>query len=161
MLIPLTRGLFAIVDADVADRTSELTWFASKATTANTYYASTTVRRSDGGRTTLSLHRFLWDSWGNPATPEIDHANRNGLDCRRENLRAATSSQNKQNTSKRRTNTSGYKGVYWNKKTNKWFAQIICNGKQRHLGSFSDPVVASEAYARAARALFGEFAREA
>lgn len=109
----------------------------------------------------MSLHRFLWSLWKLPETPDIDHKNRNGLDCRRENLRAATSSQNLGNTAKKRTNTSGFKGVYWHRKLNKWFAQITCNGKQRHLGCFAEKEAAADAYIRAAKELFGEFARAA
>jgi hypothetical protein len=96
---------------------------------------------------------------GRDLAPIGTYANRDGLDCRRENLRAATSTQNHANTTKRRNNSSGFKGVFWHRRLSKWFAQITCNGKQRHLGCFADKESAADAYARAARELFGEFAR--
>lgn len=158
--IPLACGRFVTVDRDVAGRVAQFKWSAKKRKTGG-FYAQTSSRRPDGRRTSITLHRFLWDLWGLPATPEIDHVNRDGLDCRRENLRAATSSQNKQNVSKRSTNTSGFKGVYWHRRLGKWFAQITCDGKQRHLGCFTEKEEAARAYARAAVELFGEFARTA
>ena len=36
------------------------------------------------------------------------------------------------------TNTSGYNGVYFNKKNEKWVAQIGFKGKTFYLGSFDD-----------------------
>jgi hypothetical protein len=56
------------------------------------------------------------------------------------------------------TNTSGFKGVWWNKKAEKWKGQIQVDGKKIHLGLFSDPTVAARAYDEAATEHFGEFA---
>lgn len=36
------------------------------------------------------------------------------------------------------TNTSGYNGVYRNKRNGKWAAQITFKGKTYYLGSYSD-----------------------
>lgn len=74
--------------------------------------------------------------------------------------REATTSQNNQNVGIRRHNTSGYKGVTWNKWHQKWRAQIAVDGRnQHHLGYFDDPREAALAYDAAAVELHGEFAK--
>ena len=45
--------------------------------------------------------------------------------------------------------SSKYKGVYWNKATNKWVPRITINGKQTHLGSFTSEEAAAEVYQKA------------
>lgn len=87
-----------------------------------------------------------------------DHINRNGLDNRRINLRAATAFQNLGNQALRSTNKSGYKGVNWNRLRRKWQGSIKIHGRSRHLGMFTDPVDAARAYNAAALEAWGEFA---
>jgi len=90
----------------------------------------------------------------------IDHANCDPNDNRLSNLRLATVSQNAANQRNHRASDLP-KGITWHKKTKKWQAQIKKDGKNYHLGLFTDPADAHEAYACAARELFGEFARAA
>jgi hypothetical protein len=58
-------------------------------------------------------------------------------------------SLNKFMTNTKLTNTSGYIGVCWNKRDNKWVAGIGIDGKRKHIGYFNDPEDASEAYKKA------------
>ena len=44
------------------------------------------------------------------------------------------------------TNTSGYRGVCFNKKANKWVAHIGINAKLKYLGLFETPLEAAKAY---------------
>ena len=66
----------------------------------------------------------------------VDHIDNNIQNNNLINLRWATKSQNSQNRSMSTRNTSGVKGVSWNKNTNKWRADICINGKKIRLGSF-------------------------
>lgn len=89
---------------------------------------------------------------------ECDHRNHNGLDNRRSNLRAGTTSQNQMNQ-RHQKNKLGYKGVYRGKsRTSPWIASIRHNNKLHRLGSFADQLEAALAYDKAAQELFGEFA---
>jgi hypothetical protein len=109
-------------------------------------------------------HRIAWTKvYGKiPDDLEIDHKNVNSLDNRLCNLRLSTHSQNNANGHKMgRLQTSKYKGVYWNKRQNKWQAQITVDGKNRYLGLFEDEYQAHLAFVRASAEAFGEFARAA
>ena len=48
-------------------------------------------------------------------------------------------------------NTSGYKGVSWDKRRRKYIVQITIRGEQKRLGSFNNPKLAAMIYDRAAR----------
>lgn len=91
-----------------------------------------------------------------PEGMQGDHINRNKLDNRKTNLRVATASQNQANRRMPKTNTSGYKGVRWDR--GKWRAYIGVDGKDRHLGRFVNITDAAKAYDVAALAVFGDFA---
>lgn len=87
-----------------------------------------------------------------------DHEDRNPLNNRRYNLRIATATENAQNSSINKNNTSGFIGVGWNKKTAKWVAYIIVNKKHLHLGYFSNKIDAIKARLNAEAKYFKEFA---
>lgn len=88
----------------------------------------------------------------------LDHKNNITKDCRKENLRPATRSQNGQNQPAFINNTSGFKGVNFHKGSKKWHARIRANGTRYHLGDFNSAEEAHEAYKKAAVKYFGEFA---
>jgi len=111
------------------------------------------VKRSIGKKSIL-LHRDLLN---NPIGLEVDHLDHNGLNNKRDNLRVCTSSQNKQNMRVRRDNKLGIKGVYYNKKERKYYAQIKLE-KRIWLGSYNTAEEANAAYQKAANKLFKEFA---
>jgi hypothetical protein len=91
--------------------------------------------------------------------PEIvDHKNRNILDDRIENLRAANKSQNNMNSSSRRGSSSIYLGVSYDKVKKLWRARIFTSNKNKHLGRFVNEVDAALAYNKAALLYHKEFA---
>ena len=86
-----------------------------------------------------------------------DHANRNPLDNRKENLRKATPEENAANHSRQKSNKSGVIGVHWSKNSGKWRATLRKSGvtvMARDFDSFNDAVVAR---LLAEVAFFGEF----
>lgn len=98
------------------------------------------------------LHRLAWlYVYGTWPKEEIDHINRIRTDNRISNLREANRIENGQNRSISKANTSGYKGVYWNKTEKKWHAQIRVNGLRIHLGHYKNIEDAHNAYVEAAK----------
>ena len=87
---------------------------------------------------------------------ETDHINRNKLDNQRHNLRVATRKQNLYNRAARK-NISHYKGVYWDKKLEKWRSLISVNGKLKHLGFYQDKMIAALIYNIASIGYHGKF----
>ena len=111
----------------------------------------------------ISMHSFVVDilTFGASQKRIIDHINGNGLDNRVENLRLCTCSQNFQNSRKRQNCSSIYKGVYYDKGSQKWRA-MICppyNNSSKHIGLFNNEDEAGRAYDAKALELFGEFAK--
>lgn len=95
-------------------------------------------------------HRVAWAFvHGEWPSEHIDHKNGVVSDNRISNLRAATNSENMMNARTPSHNTSGVKGVCFNKLIQKWQAEIIHNKVRHPLGYF---VVKEEAVA-AVRAL--------
>lgn len=105
-------------------------------------------------------HRLAWlYMTGKWPENEIDHKDLNKSNNRWHNLREATCSQNHANKAVQANNSSGFKGVSWNKK--KWRAVLYIAGKQRFLGYFDTPQDAHIAYCNAAKMAYGDFARTA
>jgi hypothetical protein len=92
---------------------------------------------------------------------EIDHRNTIRSDNRWKNLRAVTRTQNNANLPRLKSNTSGFKGVYFCQNTSRWRARVHMHNKMMCLGRFDTPEEAHAAYAVAAKKYFGEFARTA
>lgn len=122
--IKLTQGKFAIVDDIDFEYLSQWKW----------YYCNTGYAR----RTTLShsfMHRIINDT---PKGLLTDHINRNPLDNRRANLRTADKRVNSINRNLQSNNTSGFKGISWNKHLRKWETYIFNNQIKIPLGFFTD-----------------------
>jgi hypothetical protein len=103
-------------------------------------------------------YAFVTSRW---PSKDIDHKNCAPGRNRFSNLRPASQSQNSANSKRRCNNTSGFKGVSWDRERNRWKACICQNGIQMRIGRFKSKRVAAQAYRAAAKKLYGEFARTA
>ena len=154
-MIPLTQGQVALVDADDHAWLSEYKWRYQQGRVG---YAVRSVR-ADGVVTVIQMHRLILEHHGIDMTgKQTDHANRCGLDNRRRNLRPATHYQNMYNRKLHRNNSSGFMGVYWSKRRQKWRANIYAAGRKIFLGRYDDLLDAARAYVAGALEHHGEFA---
>lgn len=105
-------------------------------------------------------HRLAWFYiHGRWPSHEIDHINGVRNDNRLANLREATHAQNLANIGIPKHNTSGLKGVCFDKSRGKWVAGINRKGTRINLGRFDTAEQAHAAYLAAAKVLHREFAR--
>jgi len=150
-------GHDVIIDDDDIDRVTAMAWHIEKLSFRSGFiYFRHTYNK--GPVRAVLLHRFIAGSTKGDGMV-VDHIDRNPLNNSKSNLRKCTKGQNNRNVAKRKTNTSGYKGVIWYKKYNKWSAQIKVNGKHHSLGYFDDPAKAYEAYCEASKKFHGEYGR--
>lgn len=149
--LPLSKGQFAIVDEEDFEFLNQRKW-----TSSHGYVVTRTKRDKTGYRQYPRMHRVLTSC---PDGMEVDHINGDRTDNRKVNLRVCTRNQNGKNLGKKPQNTSGFKGVVWDKCREKWRAQIQHNQVMKNLGRFENKEDAARAYDAAARERFGQFAR--
>jgi len=106
-------------------------------------------------------HRLAWFYVHGQWPVEIDHKdtikNHNWIS----NLRPSTRSQNMSNIGLPKHNSSGIKGVCWDKTNEKWLASIQVDKKFKNLGRFKDKGEAIKVRRKAEIQYFGEYARPA
>lgn len=112
------------------------------------------------GKTYLA-HRIVWEMHnGDLKSGEwIDHINMSKSDNRIENLRICNFNESQCNKNMQSNNTSGYKGVTWNKNAKKWKARVQYDGKEHHIGYFDSALEAYEETVKFRNMLHKKFAR--
>ena len=105
-------------------------------------------------------HRLAWYYvYGVEPKEYLDHVNSVRYDNRIDNLREATNTENMRNQGKKPNNTSGFKGVHWNKGSQKFCARCWTGGKRHHLGYYDTSEEAHAAYVAFAKEHHGNFAK--
>lgn len=159
-LIPLTKGMYAVVDVSDYEWLMRWVWSANYDRRRDTYYAVRMMSLEEGGDGTrkVRMHNAILPP---PEGLTVDHASGDGINNRRENLRFATNEQQGQNTKLRKDNATGYKGVKPSGSPFKKFrADIKVDGRRIHLGGFYTAYEAHLAYEEAAEKYFGKFRRK-
>ncbi len=144
--IPLAGGLYAYVDAADYEELSKYNWH---------FYSGRYAARYEGTKAIL-MHRQIMNT---PKGKVVDHANGNGLDNTRPNMRNCLPGENGRNRGKMTGGASRFKGVHFHKPSGKWVSRIHHGGRSHSLGYFGDEESAARAYDRAAVLCFREFAR--
>jgi len=150
--IELTQGLTTIVDDEWYPILNRWKWHAQD--TGWGHYAMRTI----GGRSSrqrMYMHRYIVmapDGW------EVDHVNLDKLDNRWDNLRIVKPTWNRANKAPQVNNTTGFKGVTFDKARGCYLAHIQHRYKQFNLGRFDTAIEAALAYNAKARELHGDSA---
>jgi hypothetical protein len=154
--IQLTQGKVTLVDDADYDYLTQWKWYVIF--DGSNWYAMRSIHSPEtkNKKTTIYMHRVIV---GAKKIDVVDHCDGNSLNNQRSNLRLCNAQQNRWNQGPAPTNRSGYKGVYWEKKIQKYVATIRLSNKRTYLGSYTDPVLAARAYDKKAKEVHGEFAR--
>jgi len=108
--------------------------------------------------TFISVSRIILNLYDRAIIPE--HKNLDYFDCRKENLRIATKSQNQFNKRKiSNKTTSFFKNVHWHVASQKWYVCVRHNGKRTYGGTFEDEELAARKADELMKSLHGEFAK--
>ena len=151
----LGNGLFAICDWCDFNSVKSFKWNSTSLDSRVQWAWAHDVENGGEKRKKVAMHNVIMK----PSEGFIvDHINGNGLDNRRSNLRIVTRQQNTFN-SVHKGGTSKYKGVALDKESGLWRAYIAKDGKRTWLGRFPDELSAAIAYDKAAKDMFGEYAK--
>jgi hypothetical protein len=145
--VPISNGKFAKVDDEDFELVSEFHWHMDGAGYARTNVWSENKKPR--------MHRLILNDVDTEL--HIDHINGDKLDNRKINLRVLTCSQNAMNRGPQMNNSSGYKGVIFDRSRNKWRAEICVNKKRKYLGRYETAEEAALAYNQASIKYHGEF----
>ncbi len=135
------------------DKWHELTFMKTWFRNPNGY-----IKANINGNPSTLIHRFLYETYKSQediTNLQIDHKNRNKLDNRMSNLRAATSGQNNHNIESK--NKTGYRGVHKDKK--KYNARIKYKGEEYGVYGLETKEEAALAYNELAIKYYGDFAQ--
>ena len=149
-MIPLSRGLVTIVDDEDYALLAQFKWYALKS--GDRFYATRHVR-------TGGTHRRIWMHSEIVGARKVDHRDGDGLNNTRANLRQCSHTENARNCKLAVNNTSGFKGVSFDRWTGRWRARIRAEGRMIFLGRYTTPEEAFAAYCNASAKYHGEFGR--
>lgn len=110
------------------------------------------------GNSRFKAHRVAWFISHGVWPEEVDHIDGNRSNNAIKNLRACNRYQNTRNSSRPITNTSGVKGVSFDKQRKKWHVQIK-KDKKMYRAHFEDFDLACEFADFLREELHGEYAR--
>lgn len=146
--VTLTKGYTSVIDAADVSLVEGYNWTALETKTDVVYACR------GNGKKVIYMHREILNP---PDDKVVDHKDRDGLNNRRNNLRECSKTENAYNVKKHKDNSSGYKGVTWDKSRGKWKSQLSLSGKNTFLGRFDTPEEAFRVYCEANEKYHKEF----
>lgn len=116
-----------------ANKKGQVVGFKPKKVTRNNRYVTTKIQGEH-----WCVHKLIYLYHYGVLPDNVDHINGDSLDNRIENLRPASTSENRMNCGKYSNNTSGTKNVSWHKAANKWLVSLQVDNKTIRVGYFDD-----------------------
>lgn len=104
-------------------------------------------------------HRIIFMMFHGYMPRIIDHIDGNPSNNKIENLREASHAENMRNSQRPKNNTSGFKGVYLDRRNNHWIAQCWHENNKKHLGSYANIHEAVDAVVKFREENHKQFAR--
>lgn len=132
----LTNGMVSLVDDDLI-YLQKYNFRLQKTRNGKPFYARCSIKGKE-----VLLHKIIMPE----KNKIVDHINGDGLDNRRSNLRYVTHSENSQNKSKQKNNTSGYRGIWYRKDRGTFVAEFRCEKKTLLKKSFKSLPKAIDAW---------------
>lgn len=139
------NGDYFLFDPDDMEIAKSRIWGIKKG------YARATIQGVSVG-----FHRIVMNATEDDV---VDHIDCNGRNNCKSNLRLVSQCENMRNARTRRDNSTGYKGVSYDKRMKRYAAYICISGKKKHIGFFDTAQSAAVAYNNAALHYFGDCAR--
>ncbi len=159
--IKLTRGYYAKIDNDDFEYLSKWQWRVMEHPLNSKGSVLRYAYRYENHYATYLHREILGLKKGDGKM--VDHANGDGLDNRRNNLRVCTRSENARNRRKwvLKAKQSKYKGVSIipNPKSPKFGVAVMVDGKNKHFGCFESEIEAAKKYNEIASKFYGKFAK--
>ncbi len=144
------NGHTCIIDACCYENIIRYQWRISK-------YKNGSIYALTGKNPSIGMHRIIMSC---PDGFDVDHINGNGLDNRTSNLRIVTRQLNAINSRLSSKNTSGYRGITFDRKTKKWRAraQLRIDGERKIIsfGYYPTKELAFAAYKHGLEGFFGK-----
>lgn len=137
-------------DKEDYDKIKDYCWYFSK---ENGYLYT----KLPGTSKKITLHRLVMGFPKGKVVDHIIHEDFQKYDNRKSNLRICNGAENNRNSKIPKNNTSGVKGVRYDKVSKKWLAYIGINNKTKHLGRYVNKEDAIKARKQAEEKYFGEF----
>jgi HNH endonuclease len=156
----LSKGYVSIVDDCDYEWAASFNWSAlvtykRNDRTVRSVYAQRSEYLKGGDRRFSLMHREIMNVPREARFKiQVDHRDGDGLNNRRSNLRVCTPFQNHGNSAMRSDNTTGYRGVCWDKDRALWIVQFRC----KVIGRFGSIKEAALAYNEVTLRQLGEFA---
>lgn len=119
-----------LFDKEDYDLIKEYIWVIADNDYVKSYY------KTDGTKNKKAIRLHVLVMHSDPKKYDVDHIHHNLLDNRKSQLRKVLHCENIMNTKLYSNNTTGVKGVYWDKSRNKWMVAITAYKKTYHIGRF-------------------------
>lgn len=149
-----------MVDDEDFEWLNQFKWHVS----GNGYATNTRYIRGSGRRNQKSVNTYMHRMiMANPQGKKIDHIDGDGFNNQKSNLRVCSNAENSRNSSKSKSNTSGFKGVFLHdpkiRLAKPWRARLRFNRENYHLGFYTTKEEAARAYNEGALKYFGKYAK--